>query len=86
MERRRYVGSALTGDGTTGYGTTSGPVVRTDASFSVAAWVRLPNTDDGSLPAHVCTVLSQAGVHQTGFQLYYSYTMWIFNKYVSGHR
>ncbi|MGW4792911.1 LamG-like jellyroll fold domain-containing protein [Nonomuraea sp. NPDC004297] len=64
-------------DGATGYGGTSGPVVRTDQSMTVAAWVLLTDKTKNS------TVVSQSGAHGSGFQLYYSsgYQRWIFNKY-----
>ncbi|WP_203970637.1 LamG-like jellyroll fold domain-containing protein [Planotetraspora silvatica] len=71
------VGGAVHVDGSTGYGSTSGPVVHTDRGLSVSAWVRLADTTKNS------TVASQSGVHGSGFQLYYSsaYKRWIFNKY-----
>lgn len=45
---------------------TAGPSVRTDASFTVAAWVLLDRADG------VHTVVSQAGNQRAGFQLDYS--------------
>ncbi|MEW9548163.1 LamG-like jellyroll fold domain-containing protein [Nonomuraea sp. NPDC050783] len=64
-------------DGTTGYGSTSAPVVHTDRSLTVAAWVLLSDKSRNS------TVVSQSGSRASGFQLYYSsgYKRWIFNKY-----
>ncbi|GII54061.1 hypothetical protein Pth03_24500 [Planotetraspora thailandica] len=71
------VGGALRLDGDTGYGSTDGPVVHTDRGLSVSAWVRLADTTKNS------TIVSQSGVHGSGFQLYYSsgYKRWVFNKY-----
>ncbi|MCW2880604.1 MAG: hypothetical protein JWQ95_4704 [Sphaerisporangium sp.] len=71
------VGGALRMDGTTGYGSTAGPVVHTDRGMAVSAWVRLADNTKNS------TVVSQAGSHGSAFQLYYSsgYKRWIFNKY-----
>ncbi|MFC4589994.1 LamG-like jellyroll fold domain-containing protein [Sphaerisporangium corydalis] len=68
---------ALHLDGATGYGATSGPVVRTDRGFSVSAWARLTSN------AKNATVVSQSGVHASGFSLYYSssYKRWIFNRH-----
>ncbi|WP_214416143.1 LamG-like jellyroll fold domain-containing protein [Sphaerisporangium fuscum] len=64
-------------DGSTGYGSTDGPVMHTDRSLSVGAWVLLSDKSRNS------TVVSQSAVHGSGFQLYYSsgYKRWIFNKY-----
>lgn len=56
--------SAMRLDGT-GWAESTAPVVRTDRSFSVAAWVRL-DTKDGSP-----VVLSQAGTHRSGFRIAY---------------
>lgn len=55
---------------------TSGPALRTDRSFSVAAWVRL---DDAGRSADA-TAVSQAGTQQSGFQLGYqeSRGAWVF--------
>ncbi|MET7328439.1 LamG-like jellyroll fold domain-containing protein [Nonomuraea sp. NPDC005650] len=57
------LGQALTLAG--GQGATSAPVLNTDQSFTVAAWVRL----DDSTKAQ--TVFSQMGVNQPGFSLKY---------------
>ncbi|GHC79052.1 hypothetical protein GCM10007079_16860 [Nocardiopsis terrae] len=53
-----------------------GPALRTDRSFSVAAWVRLDETGDGA----DTTAVSQAGTHQSGFYLGYegSTGAWVF--------
>ncbi|WP_084012835.1 LamG-like jellyroll fold domain-containing protein, partial [Thermobifida halotolerans] len=50
-------------NGTDEYFTTTGPAIRTDASFSVAAWVRLDSTTTN--PA----ALSQDGTQHSGFYL-----------------
>ncbi|WP_243772543.1 LamG domain-containing protein [Actinomadura barringtoniae] len=44
------------------------PVIRTDLSFTVTAWVNLR-----SLPKHNMVVVSQSGNHGPGFSLYYKY-------------
>ncbi|MFB9622696.1 LamG-like jellyroll fold domain-containing protein [Nonomuraea helvata] len=71
------VAGGLRLDGSTGYGSTSGPVVHTDRSMSVSAWVLLNDKTKNS------TVVSQNAVRGTGFQLYYSsgYKRWIFSKF-----
>ncbi|MFU8852019.1 LamG-like jellyroll fold domain-containing protein [Micromonospora sp. SL1-18] len=76
---RGRVDGAVSLDGSTGYGATAAPVLRTDRSFSVSAWARLTST------AHIATVVTQGGTRQPGFQLYYSvsYNRWIFNRYSS---
>ncbi|MEV6531075.1 LamG domain-containing protein [Streptomyces sp. NPDC051639] len=60
-------GNALTLNGTTGYGNTTGPAVDTSKSFTVSAWVKL-----SSLGTANSTFLSQNGTTNNGFQLYYS--------------
>jgi hypothetical protein len=72
-------GADVTFDGAAVYGTTTGPVLRTDNSFTVSAWVRMRSDD------HTGTVLSQAGSRDSGFQLYYSayYQKWIFNRHLT---
>ncbi|GAA2313539.1 LamG domain-containing protein [Nonomuraea roseoviolacea subsp. roseoviolacea] len=64
-------------DGGTGYGSTDGPVVHTDRSMSVSAWVLLNDKSKNS------TVVSQNAVRGAGFQLYYSSgsNRWIFSKF-----
>src|SRR5690606_18188234 len=52
-----------------GWAQTSGPVVRTDESFTVATWVRL-DSDEGPYQ----TILSQGGQHRVGFNLNYQVT------------
>ncbi|MGW0276847.1 LamG-like jellyroll fold domain-containing protein [Streptomyces sp. NPDC003006] len=73
------VGTALHLDGSSGYAATPGPVVDTTKSFSVSAWVKLDDKNENY------TVLSQAGDHASGFQLYYSkhYDKWVFNRHAS---
>ncbi|MFI8073963.1 LamG domain-containing protein [Streptomyces sp. NPDC086033] len=59
-------GNAVTFNGTTGYGSTTGPAVDTSKSFTVSAWVKLNSLSANS------TFLSQNGTANNGFQLYYS--------------
>ncbi|WP_415950074.1 LamG domain-containing protein [Streptomyces sp. KLOTTS4A1] len=54
-------------DGESAYAATSGPVVDTDASFTVSAVVRLADT----VPGHPMTVLSQGGEHGDAFKVRY---------------
>lgn len=62
------VDDGLLFDGGSGYvSTTGGPAVRTDATFSVAAWVRLDRVDSGFY-----TAVSQDGGVSSGF--YFGYT------------
>ncbi|GII65212.1 hypothetical protein Skr01_52970 [Sphaerisporangium krabiense] len=70
------VAGGLSLNGSTGYGSTDGPVVHTDRSLSVSAWVLLKDKSKNS------TVVSQNAARNSGFQLYYSsgYKRWIFNK------
>ncbi|MFG1711010.1 LamG domain-containing protein [Nonomuraea sp. M3C6] len=56
------VGTALSLDGATGYGSTSLPVVNTGQSFTISAWTRLRSVG-------MYNVLAQDGVLQSGFQL-----------------
>ncbi|MBB6037841.1 LamG domain-containing protein [Phytomonospora endophytica] len=49
----------------TGSAATSGPVIATDESFTVTAWVRLDTLDTSA------TYVSAAGHHNTGFRLQY---------------
>ncbi|MEU9919396.1 LamG domain-containing protein [Streptomyces sp. NPDC051001] len=64
-------------NGTSAYLSTSGAVLDTTKSFTVAAWTRLTKKDVNY------TVLSQAGTNASGFQLYYStaYNAWVFNRH-----
>ncbi|MGW0434878.1 LamG-like jellyroll fold domain-containing protein [Micromonospora sp. NPDC003197] len=69
---------ALTLSGTGQYAATAAPVVRTDTSFTVAAWVRLRSDTANA------TALTQAGAVNGGFQLYYSTTHgWVFNRHAT---
>jgi hypothetical protein len=52
--------------------TTTGPVVRTDTSFSVAAWVA-PAVVSTTTTNGFMTAVSQDGLHTSGFQLQYRY-------------
>jgi hypothetical protein len=61
-----HAGNAVDLDGTTGYVTTAAPVVRTDGSFTVAAWVRT------SAVGPAAVAVSQSGVRANGFALGYS--------------
>ncbi|WP_146150289.1 LamG-like jellyroll fold domain-containing protein [Actinomadura rubrobrunea] len=72
------VGTALTLDGSSGYAETDLPVIRTDQSFSVSAWVRLDATD----PDKYYTVLSQEGVYKSAFFLRYDVgsRKWVFAR------
>lgn len=54
-------------DGEDEYIETSSPALRTDRSFSVAAWVRLDETAQGA----DATAVSQSGLHQASFELGY---------------
>jgi hypothetical protein len=69
------IGGALHLDGASGVATTTGPVVHTDRSLSVSAWVRLTGT------AHNATIVSQSGTTTSAFLLYYSVGLnrWAFN-------
>lgn len=60
------VGGALQLDGIDDYAASSGPVVRTDQSFTVSSWVK-PDT----APSGVMTALSQDGNQASGFYLDY---------------
>jgi hypothetical protein len=59
-------GGALALDGASGYASASRPVVRTDTSLTVTAWVNLSDT------THFATAVSQDGAHGSGFYLQYS--------------
>jgi Concanavalin A-like lectin/glucanases superfamily len=60
-----HSGNGLTLDGVDDSASTSAAVVRTDQSFTVAAWVKLSNTDGEY------TIVSQDGAVQAGFVLEY---------------
>ncbi|MEU8357453.1 LamG-like jellyroll fold domain-containing protein [Nonomuraea sp. NPDC048882] len=59
------LGSAVRLDGT-GYLSTAAAVLRTEASYTVSAWVRLDRTGDGTR-----AILTQDGVRGSGFGLKY---------------
>jgi hypothetical protein len=71
---RNGTGSALSLNGTTGYAQTAGPVVHTDRSFTVAAWVKLTHTDTGRWVSAV----SQNGSNFSAFVLSYDGGHWAF--------
>jgi hypothetical protein len=75
--RARSGSGAAKFNGTSAYLSSSGAVLDTTKSFTVSAWARLEKKDANY------TVLSQAGTHASGFQLYYStyYNAWIFNRH-----
>ncbi|GLZ00689.1 LamG-like jellyroll fold domain-containing protein [Actinoplanes sp. NBRC 103695] len=58
-------------DGVTGHAATSGAVVRTNRSFSVAAYVRLDQS-------RIATALSQDGITSSGFVLQQRNGAWVF--------
>ena len=60
-------GNAVALDGSTGMVGTTGPVTRTDASYTVAAWVRLGGTGRDAV------AVSQDGASVSGFTLGYSW-------------
>ncbi|QFY10798.1 LamG domain-containing protein [Nonomuraea phyllanthi] len=59
------VGTAMHGDGSTGYAETSGPVVDTSKTYSVGAWVKLAHTNG------FATAVNQDGNVVSGFYLQY---------------
>jgi Concanavalin A-like lectin/glucanases superfamily len=67
-----HTGTGLRLDGSTGYAATLGPVVYTDQSFSVSAWVRLT---DGSVPR---TAVAWPGTAESAFALGYADGHWVF--------
>jgi hypothetical protein len=73
----RLVGSnAATFNGTSGSASTTGPVVHTDQSFSIAAWVRLTQAPtDTNYP----TVLAQSGARYDAFELEARPGVWCVN-------
>ncbi|MEU4352684.1 LamG domain-containing protein [Streptomyces sp. NPDC023838] len=66
--------------GADGYATTARPQVDGTRSFSVSAWVRRPALAAGDSTTKVA--VSQPGVHQPEFSLYYSayYKKWVFGR------
>ncbi|WP_166380638.1 LamG domain-containing protein [Catellatospora methionotrophica] len=73
------VGTALRGNGTTGYAETTGPVIDTSKSFAVSAWAKLSSTND------FASVVSQDGTTVSGFYLHYSKVdnRWSFSQWNS---
>ncbi|WNM36016.1 LamG-like jellyroll fold domain-containing protein [Streptomyces sp. Li-HN-5-11] len=73
------VGKAFSLDGTTGYTTTGRPLLDNQRSFAVSAWAKLPPAK----PDHAAIIVTQAGVHRPGLELYYSsyYDRWAVNEY-----
>ena len=74
------VGGAATLNGTTGSLGTAVPVLRTDLSFTVAAWVRLSGSSAGNY-----TAVSQDGTRNSGFMLRYDAAVarWAFEMYTT---
>ncbi|MGE5828646.1 MAG: LamG domain-containing protein [Micromonosporaceae bacterium] len=68
-----HTGAGLRLDGSTGYAATLGPVVYTDQTFSVSAWVRLT---DGSVPR---TAISWQSSTESAFALGYADGHWVFD-------
>ncbi|WP_125809101.1 LamG domain-containing protein [Actinoplanes sp. ATCC 53533] len=74
--REGLINGAARFDGTKGFATTSGPAVRTDRSFSVAAWVR---ADRLAGEGAATTFVSQDGWSNSGFLLQQRGTSWQFS-------
>ncbi|MFF7160709.1 LamG-like jellyroll fold domain-containing protein [Streptomyces sp. NPDC008086] len=72
-------GKALTLDGNDDYASTGRPLLNNQRSFAVSAWAKLPKTK----PDHAAVVVTQAGTHRPGLELYYSktYDRWAVNQY-----
>lgn len=62
---RARVNNGLHLNGSTGYGSTTGPVLDTTKSFSVSAWVKLPATTANAV------AVSQSGSRKSAFYLKY---------------
>lgn len=71
----RFKDGLLFNGSTGGVGLANGPVVRTDATFTVAGWVKLDRTDGGNY-----TLVSQDGNRISGFFLQYrgNVNRWVF--------
>jgi hypothetical protein len=67
-----HTGTGLRLDGSTGYAATLGPVVYTDQTFTVSAWVRLT---DGSVPR---TAIAWQGSTESAFAIRYADGHWVF--------
>ncbi|WP_236004653.1 LamG domain-containing protein [Amycolatopsis pittospori] len=65
------VNGAATFDGVKGFAATSGPVVRTDQSYAITAWVRPDKLGD-------MTAVSQDGTAVSGFYLKQNNGSWVF--------
>ncbi|MDD1064161.1 LamG domain-containing protein [Streptomyces cocklensis] len=67
--------------GTDGSAVTSRPQVDGTRTFSVSAWVRIPNPAAGDTSSKIA--VTQNGVYNSEFSLYYStyYQRWIFGRY-----
>jgi hypothetical protein len=67
------MGPGLHLDGVTGYAVTAGPVIHTDQSFTVAAWVRADDVEGYH------SAVSQTGVNNSAFMLRYdgSHKKWL---------
>jgi len=74
-------GKALTLDGTDDYASTGRPQLNNQVSFAVSAWAKLPKNK----PDHAAVILTQAGTHRPGLELYYSkgYDRWAVNQYTA---
>ena len=79
--RSGAAGKALTLDGTDDYASSWRPLLNNQRSFAVSAWAKLPKTK----PGHAAVVVTQAGQHRPGLELYYSqsYDRWAVNQYSS---
>ncbi|WP_433229386.1 LamG domain-containing protein [Actinomadura formosensis] len=71
------IDGALQLDGSTGYASTSAPLIDTSKSFAVSAWVRLDDPD-----GRTRTMLSQDGTSKSGFYFKYdgAYRKWALSK------
>nr|WP_234314820.1 LamG-like jellyroll fold domain-containing protein [Streptomyces sp. NRRL F-5135] len=74
-------GKALTLDGKDDHAVAGAPHLNNQRSFTVSAWAKLPKAK----PDHAAIIATQAGVHKSGFELYYSsaYDRWVFNQFIS---
>ncbi|MFI9274558.1 LamG-like jellyroll fold domain-containing protein [Kitasatospora sp. NPDC052896] len=59
-------GTTVAFDGSTGYGATTAPVLTTNTSFTVSAWVKPSSLANGF------ALVSQSGSNSSNFQIYYS--------------
>jgi hypothetical protein len=70
-----HSGSALHLNGSTSYGETTGPVLHTNTSFTVMAWVRLTSTNTNG---NWATAVSQNAGQSSSFVLSYNGSEWAF--------